>query len=107
MFELSDNPKLCIRKKEWKEFVFAAGKYYPELIKDLREAPDVTNQVIQAVLLVMLNIRTDDIARLLNVSGQRVTNIKSSLNFTLFGIKSARPLYENIKKRYGIYLLEK
>ena len=77
------------------------------MLKDLKETPDITNQELYTALLVIFNMRTDDIARLIDVSGQRVTNIKSSLNLTLFGIKSARPLYENLTNRYGIYLFEK
>ena len=107
IIELSEDPKQHIRKREWDELVFTVGRYYPELLKDLEEAPSGTPQDMHAALLVLLNVRTDDLARLLHVSGQRATNIKSDLNLTLFGVKSARPLYENMKSRYSIYLFGK
>jgi len=107
IIEISNSPRLHIRKREWEEYIFTVGRYYPDFLNDLRESPDLTTQETHAAVLVLLNIRTDDIARLLNVSGQRVTNIKSSLNLSLFGVKSARPLFDNIKSRYGIFLLGK
>ncbi len=107
IIEISDDPRLHIRKREWEDYIFTVGRYYPDFLSDLRETPDLTDQETYAAVLVLLNIRTDDIARLLNVSGQRVTNIKSNLNLSLFGVKSARPLFDNIKSRYGIFLLGK
>ena len=107
MLELADSPKLHICKREWEDYLCTVGDYYPELLKDLKETPDVTTQEIYTAILVILNMRTDDIARLIKVSGQRVTNIKSNLNFILFGVKSARPLFENLTNRYSIFLFEK
>ena len=107
MLELADSPKLHICKREWEDYLCTVGDYYPELLKNLKETPDVTTQEIYTAILVILNMRTDDIARLIKVSGQRVTNIKSNLNFILFGVKSARPLFENLTNRYSIFLFEK
>ena len=106
VMELAEKPELRIYKKDWEELSSVISNFYPNLLKDLNGIPNVTTQEIQTTFLVILNIRTDDIARLLNVSGQRITNIKASLNDTLFGMKSARTFYENMKKRYGIYLLD-
>lgn len=105
--EMAEKQKSRILKKEWEELSSAIATYYPDLVKDLNNINNVTTQDIQTAFLVILNIHTDDIARLLRVSGQRITNIKSELNLALFGMKSARPLFDNMKSRYGIYLLDR
>ena len=105
--ELAEKQKSRILKKDWEELSSAIATYYPDLVKDINGINNVTRQDIQTAFLVILNIRTDDIARLLRVSGQRITNIKSELNLALFGMKSARPLFDNMKSRYGIYLLDR
>ena len=105
--ELVEKQRAHIQKRDWEELSAAFATYYPNLVKDLYDINNVTTQEIQTAFLVVLSIRTDDIARLLQVSGQRITNIKSELNLALFGTKSARTLYDNIKSRYGICLLEK
>ena len=105
--ELVEKQRVHILKRDWEELSAAFATYYPNLVKDLYDINNVTTQEIQTAFLVVLSIRTDDIARLLQVSGQRITNIKSELNLALFGTKSARTLFDNIKSRYGICLLEK
>ena len=105
--ELAEKQKSRILKKDWEELSSAVATYYPDLVKDLNNINNVTRQEIQTAFLVIINIRTDDIARLLRVSGQRITNIKSELNQALFGTKSARPFFDNMKSRYGIYLLDR
>jgi transcription antitermination factor NusA-like protein len=55
--------------------------------------------------LVSQNFRTDDIAHLLGVTGQRITNVKAELNMLLFGKKAAKELQANMQKQYGIFPL--
>lgn len=105
--ELAEKQKSRILKRDWEELSSVIATYYPDMVKDINNINNVTTQEIQTAFLVILNIRTDDIARLLRVSGQRITNIKSELNLALFGTKSARPLFDNMKSRYGIYLLDR
>lgn len=105
--ELAEKQGAHILKRDWEELSAAFATHYPNLVKELYDINNVTTQEIRTAFLVVLSIRTDDIARLLQVSGQRVTNIKSELNLALFGTKSARTLFDNIKSRFGIYLLEK
>lgn len=106
MIELANNPMLDIVEKEWDELMTETGEHFPLLMSDLNQIQELTPQEIRATVLVAMNFRTDDIARLLHVSGQRITNMKASLNLLLFGIKSARPFYGNLKAKYGIYLLQ-
>ena len=93
-------------KRDWEELSSVIANYFPDLVNDINHVQNVTPQEMQVAFLVILNIRTDDIARMLQVSGQRITNIKSGLNLALFGTKSARTLYDNLKSRYGIYLID-
>ena len=105
--ELAEKQKSRILKRDWEELSSVVATYYPNLVKDINNINNVTTQETQTAFLVILNIRTDDIARLLRVSGQRITNIKSELNLAMFGTKSARPFFDNMKSRYGIYLLDR
>ena len=88
--ELAEKQKSRILKKDWEELSSAIATYYPDLVKDINGINNVTRQDIQTAFLVILNIRTDDIARLLRVSGQRITNIKSELNLAMFGYDPAQ-----------------
>ena len=99
------NPHLKMLKTEWDELMRAFGMYFPELIDNLTTIPNISSQEIRVALLVALNCRTDDIARLLRTSGQRITNVKSDLNLSLFNEKSARTLSRNITTHYNIFVL--
>ncbi len=104
VLDAANSPKGVLTKKELAQLTNITANYFPNLQKDLNQIPNITNQEAFVAILVILNIRTDDIARMLNVSSQRITNIKASLNESLFGVKSARLLSSNLKKNYGVYL---
>lgn len=106
VFVVSKDPRKELGKKDFDDLIDVTFCYYPTLQRDLNKIVGITTQETTVVILVLLNIRTDDIARMLNVSGQRITNIKASMNESLFGIKSARMLSYNLKKHYGIYMLK-
>ena len=104
-FDLANDPKLHIVHSEWDDLIKATTDFFPAVLCDLNNIPNVTAQEVRIAILVAMNIRTDDIARLLNVSGQRVTNVKASLNGHLFGVKSARPFQNNMRRKYGVYVV--
>ena len=104
-FCLANNPKLKTVHSEWDELINTASDFFPVLLSDLNNIPNITAQEVCVAILVAMNIRTDDIARLMNVSGQRITNVKASLNGYMFGIKTARPFHNNIRERYGVYVI--
>lgn len=99
-----NNPvKNTMTESNWEQLTEAVNLYYPILMRDLSQSSSISQQDIRVCLLVCLSLRVNDIAGLLNVSGQRITNIKASLNETLFGENSARSLYKNLALRYNIY----
>ena len=99
-----NNPvKNTMTESNWEQLTEAVNLYYPTLMRDLSQSSSISQQDIRVCLLVCLSLRANDIAGLLNVSGQRITNIKASLNETLFGENSARSLYKNLALRYNIY----
>ena len=89
-------------KDEWYAFVNTVGKHYPNLISNLNVLQGMTPTKIRVCTLTILQLRTEDIAHLLDIFPQRVTNLKSELNKDLFGDSSARTLYPNLVQRYNI-----
>ena len=87
---------------EWNEFMAAVGKHFPALINDLNRLEGITPKKMRVCALAILQLRTSDIAHLLDIFPQRVTNLKGELNKELFGDSSARTLYLNLVQRYNI-----
>ena len=105
IFYLANHPLEKITEQEWEQFVTTATIYYPALIHDLNNTSKAAQQEIRVCLLVCLAIRESEIANLLSTSLQRITNIKSNINKSLFSDSSARSLYKNLTNRYEIYTL--
>ena len=87
---------------EWYEFIDTVGKHYPNLVSNLNALQGITHTKIRVCTLTILKLRTEDIAHLLDIFPQRVTNIKGELNKDLFGDSSARTFYSNLVQRYNI-----
>ena len=87
---------------EWNEFMAAVGKHFPALINDLNRLEGITPKKMRVCALAILQLRTSDIAHLLDIFPQRVTNLKGEINKELFGDSSARTLYLNLVQRYNI-----
>jgi len=102
---LIEHPLSDITETEWDQLLATSCVYIPSLLHDLNNLPKITQQEIRVCLLICLTVRESDIARFLNISPQRVTNMKSSLNRELFGDESARTLYKNLTQHYEIYTL--
>ena len=100
---IAENPFIMPTNDEWEELVNTASDYYPELVRDINNVQGVFTQEIRLCILLVLSIRESDIARMMKVSIQRVTNIKSSLNKKLFDDGSARSFYRNLSHHYNIY----
>ena len=93
-YEMNDN--------EWNELTTKAGECFPLLIKHLRKIENATPQKTRTCILVILQLRTDQIAYLLQVIPQRITNIKREINKALFNNPSARSLYSSLIQEYNI-----
>ena len=100
---LSANPKEQLSSLDMANLIDAATIYYPTLMNDLNLKGTNSQNMSCTCILVSQNFRTDDIAHLLGVTGQRITNIKAEINQILFGEKAAKPLLGNLKKKYGIF----
>ena len=102
---LVNHPFEGLTETELKQLVLTASTYYPSLLHDLNNSPNISQQEIRACILISQALRESDIANLLNTSAQRITNIKATLNKVLFGQSSARSLYKNLIMKYEIYVL--
>jgi cell division septum initiation protein DivIVA len=100
---IAESPLMMPEDDEWEELVNTTSDYYPELIRDMDKLHGISVQEIRLCILVAMSIRESDVARMMGVSNQRITNIKSALNKKLFGDSSARSLYKNLSHRYDIF----
>ena len=100
---IAESPLMMPEDDEWEELVNTTSDYYPELIRDMDKLQGISVQEIRLCILVAMSIRESDVARMMEVSNQRVSNIKSALNKKLFGDSSARSLYKNLSHRYDIF----
>ena len=87
---------------EWSELMSEFAKHFPLLMNDLSNLNGITQQKQKVCMLVILQFRSADIAHVMNVIPQRITNIKEELNQELFKKKTARSLYSNLVNRYNI-----
>ena len=87
---------------EWNEFMATAKKHFPALVSDLNALDGITPQKMRVCFLTILPLRVAEIANLLGIFPQRVTNLKGEINKGLFGNSSARSLYTNLVQVYDI-----
>ena len=95
-YELSEN--------EWGTLVRKFGASYPTLLSDLHQIPALNEKGIRVGLLVVLKLRESAIAHFIGLSDTAVSNYKSDINLALFKEKTSRSLFNNLKRKYGIFL---
>ena len=84
---------------EWKDLQGVVEKSLPEFyVKLTAFAGQLTNQEWKVCLLVKLNFIPSELTVLLNLSKQRVTNIRTRLNQKLFGESGSRTFNVNLHK---------
>ena len=103
IFDLLDHPTISLSDDELDSLTKTVSLFYPPLIHDLTQAKDISVLGRRVCMLAILNLRPGDIANLLDLSSQQVSNLRLSLNHSLFGEETARTLYKNLVQRYGIY----
>ena len=103
VYNLLNHPTISLSNEELDSLTKTVSLFYPPLIHDLTQAKDITLLGRRVCILAILNLRPGDIANLLNLSSQQVSNIRLNLNHSLFGENTARTLYKNLVQRYGIY----
>jgi len=72
------------------------------MVNDLNRLVGMTQQKQRVCILGILQLRTSDIAYFLNVTPQRITNMRMALNSALFNENTARSLNMNIIQKYNI-----
>ncbi len=82
---------------QWEELEQVVKNDLPQFVDMIRHHKVfLTEQEIMICLLVRLQFIPTEIAALLNVSKQRVTNLRSDINMKLFGEKGSKTLDANI-----------
>jgi len=83
---------------DWKQLDTLARERFPHLTATLKKCETLSLQEWRTCILVRLGFRNGEIAILLRVSIQRITNIKAGANQKLFGTRSAISLARNMSK---------
>ena len=84
---------------EWKDLQGIVEKSLPEFYAKLAAyEAQLTNQEWKVCLLVKLNFIPSELTVLLNLSKQRITNIRTHLNQKLFGESGSRTFDSNLHK---------
>ena len=106
----SEAVKTIRRRAEWKhgaatptadEWIRLANQFrldFPQYYATMAKGKRLATKEMRTCMLLMLDFKEGEIAGLLDVKPQRVTNIKKRVNMKLFGDDSAATLTKNIEK---------
>ena len=97
-----EKSQFMLSEEEWSELAATANKCFPAMVNDLNRLVGMTQQKQRVCILGILQLRTSDIAYFLNVTPQRITNMRMALNSALFNENTARSLNMNIIQKYNI-----
>ena len=103
LLELRDKPLSPMTEQDREMLVDTTRQFYPSFLYDLQHAKNITPTGVCVGILSAMNFRSGDIANLLDLSFQQVSNIKKSISLALFNEKTARSLYMNLVKHYDFY----
>ena len=103
LMELRDKPLSPMTEQDKEMLVDTTRQFYPSFLYDLQHAKNITPTGVCVGILSAMNFRSGDIANLLDLSFQQVSNIKKSISLALFNEKTARSLYMNLVKHYDFY----
>ena len=102
-YVMAAHPQIKMSAHFWDELTKEFSTYYPELIHDILRNPNISIQGQHCILASLLHVRSSEIAHLLGATPQRVSNLRSELNKTLFNDNSARTLVKNMEEKYAVY----
>ena len=83
---------------EWMQLAEAIHEQLPEFYASILQDDLLTYEEKRLCMLCRLNFYNGEIALLFDKSPQSITNMKSAVNYKLFGSKSASSLNDNLKK---------
>ena len=93
-----------ITEDEWNDFTATAKKHFPVLIADLNAWGAITTQKMRVCFLTILPLRASDLANIMGIPPQRLSNLKAEINEYLFGESTARSLLSNLSKKYNVFV---
>ena len=95
-------PPMLPCQKDWKLLMETMDYTNPSLYGRIIFSQDLNQQERHACLLTMLHFSPGEIAVLLDTSKQRVSNVKASANYKLFGTKDAKTLLANLENMQSV-----
>lgn len=98
------DPRLCVSEDDWDEVIKVSEQFFPVFLHDLHANPNISVQAVKVAVLMLMKLYAGEMANLLCVNKQRISNIKSEINKALFGDSSARTLLNNLMKKYKLLL---
>lgn len=90
-------PPTLPSQKDWKLLMETMEYTNPALYDNIILSHNLSKQEIYACLLTMLHFSSGELTVLLDISKQRVSNIKASANYKLFGNRDAKALSKNLE----------
>ena len=99
---MATRSQFSLSELDWNTLILEFGTHYPKLFADLNDISSVNENASRVCILITAGLRESAIANFLNIGDTAVSNYKSDINLALFGEKSARTLYKNLKKHYGL-----
>ena len=102
LFIIEKYNKKQMTDRDWDSLEKAMLKYFPDFIQDLNCANGISVLGRHVCILVALKITPTSICHLLAISKSQVGNLKREINNTLFNEDTARTLYKNLSRHYGI-----
>jgi hypothetical protein len=83
---------------DWMKLADALHEQLPTFYTSILQDTRLSEEEKRLCMLCRLNFYNGEIALLFDKSPQSITNIKSAVNYKLFGSKSASSLNDNLKK---------
>ena len=99
---IANNPHQNLTEKAFDDLLTVTYEHFPILQQEFEQNEAMTIQMKKVCILSILDVHVNDIARLLKVSPQRITNLRAELSLILFNQKTARQFESNLLKHFGI-----
>ncbi len=80
-----------------------ANEFFPDVFNDLKGYPKIGRLALLVCVLVILNLKPNDIHNLLGISPSQVSNLRKAINFALFKDNTALTLQRNLFSHYRLY----
>ncbi len=100
--DMEAKSQYTLSEHDWGTLIEVFGNHYPKLLANLLAISSVNENALRVCILITAGLRESAIANFLNIGDTAVSNYKSDINLALFGEKSARTLYKNLKKHYSL-----